>query len=217
MMIRLACVLLALGVAAPAVADIILISSSREILARADDPAGSFTQERQSSLDAGVFSGSVSASAGSHSGFASLDSLISPGVISATAETEGLGPHGFPLGQGFGEATMSVQFEVIEPTPYRFDGQFSAAGSDAGGGLSFSGPGGAVFDLLIMPGAPRIEPFATGGMLDPGVYELNVNIAASVFAPPGADGSFSFVLEVPAPGALALLGAAVMAPLVRRR
>ncbi|MFG0282841.1 MAG: hypothetical protein ACF8R7_00325 [Phycisphaerales bacterium JB039] len=218
-MIRLACVLgLAAGaLCAPATADVILLSHTREILARADDPAGSFTQMGRSSPDGGVFNESVSASAGSHSGFASLNSLVSTTLITGLAETRGAGNLGFPLGQGFGDATMSVQFEVTQATPYRLSGEFSASGSDAGGGLSFFGPAGSVYGLVATPGGGYLETFDESGVLAPGVYELNANIAASVFSPPGADGSFNFVLQVPTPGAAALLGIGVLGVARRRR
>jgi hypothetical protein len=199
-------------------ADIILLEQSREIMARAEDPSSPFAQSVSSSTTGGAFIDSVSVLAGSHWGSASMDSFIGPNGIRATASVEGMGDMGFPMAHGEGGASLSSRFQVTAPTPFRLSGMMEAAGSEAGGGLSFSGPGGQIFNMVVFPGsAPGSHYFDESGTLDPGVYELVANIGASVFTPPGASGGFDLNFALPAPGSTALLGFGLVVAARRRR
>lgn len=195
----------------------ILLEQSRELLVRAEDPSSPFVEDRRSSSSAGAFIEAISVFAGSHSGSASMDSFMDAGGIRATARVEGLGDLGFPMGQGMGEATLSARFEVLVPTPFHISGLMQSAGGDAGGGISLSGPGGAVFDLVAYSGGPTSEYFDQTGMLDPGVYQIVANAGASVFSPPGASAGFDLLLELPAPGATVALAGGLAFSARRRR
>jgi hypothetical protein len=201
--------------AGAASADIVLLEHSRELFVRAEDPSAPLTQQVSASSSAGFFSDDISVFAGSHSGRAWMDSFMGTDMIRATAGVEGRGDLGFPMGQGMGEASLYARFEVMSPTPFRLSGFMETAGGDSGGGVSLRGPGGPVFDVVAW--SSFSEPFDRSGTLDPGVYELVANVGASVFSPPGADGSFAVVLELPGPGAVVVLGAGLAMAACRRR
>lgn len=211
-----AAAILAAG-AQSASADMILLEQSRELLVRAEDPSSPFVEARRSSGAPGAFIDGITVAAGSHSGSASMDSFMGADGIRASAQVEGLGDLGFPMGQGMGEATLSARFEVTEATPFRLSGLMQTDGGDAGGGISLNGPSGAIFDLIAYSGAPTAEHFDHSGVLDPGVYTLVANAAASVFSPPGASASFDLMLDLPAPGATVVLAAGFALAARRRR
>lgn len=204
---RLSAAAILAAIASSASADIILLEQSRELLVRAEDPASPFVEQRSSSTSTGWFTDSISVMAGSHWGAAAMDSFIGPDLIYAASTTEGGGDYGFPMGQGMGEATVFARFEVAESIPFRLTGHFAANGSDAGGGVSLAGPSGQVLGMAAPAGWTGVEYLDESGMLDPGIYTLNINVAASVFSPPGADGSFDVRFQLPAPGAIVVLAA----------
>jgi hypothetical protein len=214
---RLGAAAIIVAIAHCASADIILLEQSRDLLVRAEDPSSPFVEGRRSSSIAGAFVDSVSVLAGAHSGGASMDSFIGGHGVRAGALVEGLGDLGFPMGQGMGEATLSARFEVVNPTTFRLSGLLEANGSDAGGGMTLTGPAGAVFELVAYSGAPSVEYFDQTGTLDPGLYELVASVGASVFSPPGANARFDLVLELPAPGATVVLAAGLALAARRRR
>ncbi len=218
-MLRNACLLSLATVvcSAPAGADIILMAQSREISASAGDPTGGPLSEMRSTLAAGPFDESVEVIVGSHSGRATMSSMIMPHLVHGVATAAGAGDLGFPLGLGLGEATFSARFRVIEPTDYHFSAMFESSGSDAGGGVSFTGPSGPIFELVAIPGSPTSESFDTTGTLAPGIYDLVATIGASVFSPPGAGAAFGVTLDLPAPGATIPLLAALACATHRRR
>lgn len=218
-MLRNACLLSLATVvcSAPAGADIILMSQHREISASAEDPSGGPFSQMRSTLDPGPFDDSVEVVSGSHSGRAAMSSMIMPHFIHGAATAAGAGDLGFPMGLGLGEATFSARFRVVEPTAYHFSAMFESSGSDAGGGISFTGPSGPIFELVAIPGSPTSESFDTTGTLAPGIYDLVANIGASVFSPPGASAAFGVTLDLPAPGATIPLLAAAACAARRRR
>lgn len=201
--------------AGAACADIILLEYKRELLVRAEDPSSPFVQQTSSSVSTGAWSDDISVFAGGHSGRAWMSSVIGADGIQASAGVEGRGDLGFPMGQGMGEATLYARFEVAAATSFRLSGFMEAAGSDSGGGISLRGPGGSVLDLVAW--SSFSESFDHSGWLSPGEYELVANVGASVFSPPGADGAFGLVLDLPAPGPVAALGAGLAIAARRRR
>lgn len=214
--VRLSAAAIIAAIASSASADIILLEQSRELLVRAEDPAAPFVEQRSSSASAGWFTDGVSVMAGSHWGSAAIDSFIGADLIYAASATAGGGELGFPMGQGMGEATVFARFEVAQPTPFRLTGHFEASGSDAGGGVSLAGPTGQLVAMAAPAGWSGIEYLDESGTLDPGIYTLNINVGASVFSPPGASGNFDVRFQLPAPGAVVVLGAG-LALMTRRR
>lgn len=204
---RLSAAAILAALASSASADIILLEQNRELLVRAEDPASPFVEQRSSSTSTGWFTDSISVMAGSHWGEAAMDSFIGPDLIYASSATAGGGDYGFPLGQGTGEARVFARFEVAESIPFRLTGNFGASGSEAGGGITLSGPSGQVVAMVAPAGWSGVHYLDESGTLDPGIYTLNLHVAASLFDPTRTDGGFDVRFQLPAPGAIVVFAA----------
>lgn len=135
---------------------------------------------------------------------ASGQSDLGPGYMVGIGQSSGWkGDPGY--GVGGAQETMAADFTITEPSPYLFAVDTSRTG------LAFwiarlTGPSGPVFILDNF--TDGFGPISRSGMLEPGSYHCYTTFGAGWDLPGVGGGSleWSYRLEVPGPGPLALLG-----------
>lgn len=196
-----------LALARVSVADVVLVSQSREVFAS----VGASSQSR-TAPDFGAFVNNAQVIANPNFASATQSSSISPSSFSFAGSGSALG------GPSQARASFMVVFDVLSPQTFAVQASSSSPNASLAPGsirLNLFTDLTTIFSRELFPLQPFSQPnlFSTSGELAPGRYtlELSYSVTGVASAPISANGESTFQMSVvPAPGAglLVLAGAA---------